>query len=113
MIGRASTEPLAEPARSALATPASDAAAAIARVLRAGGQAIASRGPAPDLTVLERVLAGYGAAVAELRRGGLTRDLPDDAVGRIFGLTFALEQLRLNLHDLADRAGDFAGPAQA
>ena len=112
MIGRASLEPLAEPVRSALAGPASDAAGAIALFLRGGGQAIMSRQPAPGMTELESKLTAYAAAVAELRRAHLTRDLPDEAVGRIFGLTFALEQLRLNLGDLADRARELASPAR-
>jgi hypothetical protein len=36
-----------------------------------------------------------------MRREGLTRDLPDDAVERVFVLAFALEQLRRNFNDLA------------
>jgi len=113
MIGRASLEPLPEPVRSALAEPASEAGAAIARFLRDSGQAIAAQAPAPLMTQLEQVLAGYGAAVTDLRRERLTRDLPDEAVGRIFGLTFALEQLRANLRDLADRTGELTGPGRA
>ena len=112
MVGRASQEPLAEPVRAALAGPAKDAADAVAEFLRQGGQAIAAGAPAPAVARLERSLAGYAAAVAELRRNGLTRDLPDDVVGRIFGLTFALEQLRMNLSDLTDRANELAGASR-
>src|SRR5438093_199296 len=39
----------------------------------------------------------------EVRRQGLTRNLPGEAVGRIFGLAFALEQVRHTLGDLAER----------
>src|SRR5439155_7804146 len=39
----------------------------------------------------------------EVRRQGLTRNLPVEAVGRIFGLAFALEQVRHTLGDLAER----------
>jgi hypothetical protein len=46
--------------------------------------------------------------MAELRRLGMTRELPDDAVGRIFSLAFALEQLLRDLGDLHDRAQEFA-----
>lgn len=110
MIGRAGLEPLPEPVRSVLAGPASEAGAAIAQCLRDGGRAIAGQARAPLMSRLEQALGGYGAAVSELRRERLTRDLPDEAVGRIFGLTFALEQLRANLRDLADRARELTGP---
>jgi len=46
----------------------------------------------------------------EVRRQGLTRNLPGEAVGRIFGLAFALEQVRHTLGDLADRARELARP---
>jgi hypothetical protein len=46
--------------------------------------------------------------MTELRREGLTRDLSDEAVGRIFGLAFALEQLLRDLGDLRDRAQELA-----
>jgi len=108
MIGRAGLEPLPKPVQFVLAGPARDAGAAIAQFLLDSGQAIASKAPPPPMTRVEQALAGYGVAVSELRRDRLTQDLPDDAVGRIFGLTFALEQLRLNLRDLADRARELA-----
>jgi uncharacterized membrane protein YccC len=113
MVGRAGVEPLVDPIRRALAGPAIDAGAAIALFLRQGGHALAAQGPAPSPEGVEQALARYAAAVADLRRSGLTRALPDDDVGRIFGLTFALEQLRGNLRDLADRAGEMALAAKA
>jgi hypothetical protein len=51
---------------------------------------------------VDQALDAYAIAMAGVRREGLTRDLPAEAVGRIFGLSFALEQLRQNLDDLAD-----------
>jgi len=111
MIGRASLDPLPEPVRSTLAAPARDAAEAIAQFLRETGQAIAARSSPPTGALVEQRLTAYVAAVADLRQGGLTRTLPDDAVGRIFGLTFALEQLRANLGDLIDRAREMAAPS--
>jgi len=82
---------------------------AVAQFLRESGQAIAVRKPPPDIATIDLALSRYAGAVAELRRRGLTRELPDDAVGRIFSLTFALEQLGLNLRDLVDRAREFVG----
>ncbi|MBV9510523.1 MAG: hypothetical protein JO303_09620, partial [Caulobacteraceae bacterium] len=45
-----------------------------------------------------------------LREAGLTSQLPDEMVGRLFGLAFALEQLGQNLADLVDRTGELARP---
>ena len=44
-----------------------------------------------------------------MRRAGLTRDLPAEAIGRIFGLAFALDQISRDLDDLASRAEERAG----
>jgi len=38
----------------------------------------------------------------------LTRELPDEAVERIFALGFALDQLHLHLRDLARCVAEFA-----
>jgi uncharacterized membrane protein YccC len=113
MIGRASQARLGEPVGGLLADPALEATAAVSRFLNEAGQAVAARGDAPALGPVEQALAHYGAAVADLRRGGLTRDLPDEAVGRIFGLSFALEQLGSHLRDLTERANEVVGPARA
>jgi hypothetical protein len=64
-------------------------------------------------TVSGRVETGpaqydYAAAMAEVRRQGLTHDLSGEAVGRIFGLVFALEQLGHDLEGLADRVRELA-----
>ncbi|HEX4182124.1 MAG TPA: hypothetical protein VHY34_02570 [Caulobacteraceae bacterium] len=48
-----------------------------------------------------------------MRADRLTRELPHEMVGRIFGFSFALEQLRSNLRDLADRTDEFARPGAA
>ncbi|HEX4179211.1 MAG TPA: FUSC family protein [Caulobacteraceae bacterium] len=109
MIGRASQARLGAPVGPLLAGPATDATAAIARWLSSVGQAVAARRGAPGLDEIEQAMTGYATAVADLRRGGLTRDLPDDAVGRIFGLSFALEQLASHLRDLAERTDELAG----
>jgi uncharacterized membrane protein YccC len=113
MIGRAAQEPLDGAAAVRLAEPVSHAASAIAAFLSETGAALEARRPAPTPARLDEALTAYGAAVTDLRHSGLTRDLPDAAVGRIFGLTFALEQLRLNLRDLTDRTGDWAGPSRS
>jgi len=108
MVSRAVAEPLPAPARSTLEEPAARAAAGIAALLRGAASALAARTPPPALAAAGRALADYDAAMAEVRRRGLTHDLPGDAVGRIFGLAFALEQLGHDLEDLADRVRELA-----
>jgi uncharacterized membrane protein YccC len=109
MVGRASAEPLPEPARSALAGPAAVTTAAMAQFFGDSGEALTGAAPPPALARLEQALAQCGAAVGELRASGATRALPDEAVGRVFGLTFAFGQLRSDIADLADRTREFAG----
>ena len=46
-------------------------------------------------------LDGYAGAINALRREGLTRGLPDDAVEQVFALGFALDQMHMNLKDLS------------
>jgi uncharacterized membrane protein YccC len=108
MIGRATVAPWPETVRAHLADPASRAGAEIAAFLGAAAGAIARDAALPTLDAVAAAVAGYTAAMAELRRLGMTRELPDDAVGRIFSLAFALEQLLRDLGDLHDRAQEFA-----
>jgi uncharacterized membrane protein YccC len=108
MIARTAVAPLPEPVRARLAGPALEAGEAIAAFLRDTAAALTRDAPAPSGDLVERALAEYAAAMTELRREGLTRDLSDEAVGRIFGLAFALEQLLRDLGDLRDRAQELA-----
>ena len=62
----------------------------------------------PPLDDVEAALDGYAAEIAALRRQSLTRELPDDAVERIFAIGFALDQLHLHLRDLARCLAEFA-----
>jgi uncharacterized membrane protein YccC len=111
MIGRAGQTPLAEPARSRLGPPAAQGAAAVAEYMRSAGRALVERKPAPSFDAVDAALDASSAAIADLRREGMLREAPDDAVGRIFGLSFGLEQLRLNLRDLSERAGEYSRKA--
>jgi uncharacterized membrane protein YccC len=106
MIGRATIEPLPEPFQSQLSERTAATSEAIAAFFKEIGDAIARRAPAPSLAVVEAALVQRDAAIAELRKGGHTRELPVDSVGRIFGLGFALEQLHRNMLDLCDRANE-------
>jgi hypothetical protein len=47
--------------------------------------------------------------MAALRRDGVTLALPEEAVERVFGLAFGLEQVGRNLGELAGRVQELAG----
>jgi hypothetical protein len=59
---------------------------------------------------LARVAAfdGYAGEIAALRREGLTRDLPVDALERLFALGFAVEQLRHDFRELEQCVSEYA-----
>jgi uncharacterized membrane protein YccC len=61
------------------------------------------RAPRPSTDLAEAV-AAYQAAIDDMRQRGLTRSLSTDAVGRIFGLAFALDQLRRDVEEFAAAA---------
>lgn len=50
----------------------------------------------------------FDSVFAVLRAGGQLRALDFDAVGRVFGLAFALQGLHRDLNDLADRVDEMA-----
>ena len=81
---------------------------AIAAVLHAIGEALANHDAPPSLEGVDSAFAQYVANVAETRRAGLTREMPDEAVGRLFGQAFTLEQLHQNLKDLVDRTTELS-----
>jgi uncharacterized membrane protein YccC len=108
MVGRAAEVPLPGAFRPRLGPWLARISATIADYLRASALALSARRGPPPLDAVEAALDGHAAEMAALRREGLTRELPDDAVERIFALGFALEQLRLHLRDLARCVGEFA-----
>jgi uncharacterized membrane protein YccC len=108
MIGRAAVEPLPERFRSRLGPRLAVVSTTAAAYLRATANALSTRSAPPALDALEAALEGYDAEFAAMRREGLTRELPDDAVERVFVLAFALEQLRRDFSDLARCVTEFA-----
>jgi len=110
IIGRAAAGPLPEVVRGHLGPSLGETGAAIETLLRDLGEALAARRAAPSLDAVAAALDKFNGAMAELRRARLTQDLPADETGRIFALGFALEELRRDLDDLADRVGEFARP---
>lgn len=108
MLRRALREPGHEALREHVAEPWSRAALAGAAALRDLGGALAE-GRAPERAgAMAEAVGAYRSALDEMRRRQLTRTLPTDAVWRLFGAGFALEQFRRDLDDLVERARELA-----
>ncbi len=108
IIARALTAPLPESVAARLARPIAAIAAALSAALTGIGTALASRSAPPDLTAVAQALTSFEAELAVLRRDGVTRALPEEAVQRLFGLAFGFEQICRNLGELAGRVGELA-----
>ena len=102
-LGRILTKPLPKAVHQRLAEPWSRVARAAAQVLRHTSLALPARRSPPTLDPVIEAIAAYEAAVDDIRRTGITRDLPNEAVGRVFALGFVLEQFQRNLGDLLSR----------
>src|ERR1700690_964575 len=109
MVDRATREPLVESVSGPLMPSLGDLSLALVTFLRQTAQAFRARRPAPGLEGFHRSLTTFHAAMAGIRRAGLTRELAGDAIARLFGLALALEQLGRDLDDLASRASERAG----
>ncbi|GGF02998.1 FUSC family protein [Aliidongia dinghuensis] len=116
-IGRATNEPwdtslgdasLAE----RLAVPVANVATATGTFLTDCGRSLTTRRPPPSSEALSDAIDRYAEAVATLRREGLTRPLAGPAIERLFGLGFALDQLRRDAEDLAERIAELAPPSE-
>lgn len=109
ILGRTLDGPLPKPVAALLAPPVADLAAAIAGFLTASGQAFAKGLPGPSLAELEAQFTPQREAITAIRRQQLAKGLPDDDLGRIFGLDFAFDQLRRDLVDLSEREAELTG----
>jgi uncharacterized membrane protein YccC len=110
IVGRARSEPLPAPVTERLGPPVATLSAALSAHLREIGAALGTRSapPAPVAGGFD----GFQQAMAEMRRDGVTRALSGEEVERVFGLSFALEQIRRNLDDLAGHTRDLALPGR-
>jgi uncharacterized membrane protein YccC len=102
-ISRTLATALPEAVRNRLAEPAKAVSAAFATELNGIGAALIAGRLPPILGPAAAAVAAYGAAMQTLRREGVARALPDEDVERIYGLAFALEQMRGNLEEVAAR----------
>ena len=78
-----------------------------------GSAAVSVRrqGAPPSLACVDKALLEFRHSLDGLRQSGTLRRLDTDEVERIFGLAFALQQLRSNLGDLADRLAEYTSPS--
>ena len=107
IIGRAAASSLPQTLQ---VEPLTDLATAIGDFLRASGTALRARRPAPCIDGVESALQSYAAAIATIRKEGMTRCLPSDVTERFFALCFALEQIGHNLRDLHRCVAEWAQP---
>ncbi|HYM18141.1 MAG TPA: FUSC family protein [Micropepsaceae bacterium] len=96
LIGRVAAKPLSEPARSELKEPLDRLSAATMSFLTACGNALSRREPAPSLEACETALARAIKDIEKVKDGD-----------RLVALSFAFEQMELNLSDLARRTQEF------
>jgi hypothetical protein len=108
IIGRSGIEPLPRRLRERLRPLLAEIGARGSDYLLASANALTTRRAAPSLNPVETALAAYAREMAVIRSEGLTRTLASGEVERIFALGFALQQLRENFLDLANRVEDWA-----
>src|SRR4051812_3088438 len=112
MLRRAQREPGHEALREHVAQPWSRAMETGAATLCDLGRAL-SEGQAPERSgAMAEAVVDYRLTLDEMRRRELTKPLLTDAVWRLFGAGFALEQFRRDLDDLIDRTDEVASGRQ-
>jgi uncharacterized membrane protein YccC len=106
MIGRAAPEAFPESLMTRLQPAFTRTTHEVVGFLGAASIALRKRQSPPSRDALNAALDQFDAVVAGIRAEQLTRDQPTDVPGRIFALSFAFEQLRANIKDLADRVAE-------
>jgi uncharacterized membrane protein YccC len=106
MLGRAVPEPFPEVLAARLGAAFERVSAEIVAFLRACGVALRKRRAPPSRDALEAAFANFAHVLTAFRGEDLIRDQSDEMAGRIFALSFAMQQLRTNLKDLADRVAE-------
>jgi hypothetical protein len=110
IVGRAVVDPLPQALQPRLAPPLAHLGAAASGYLHDSAAALLRRAAPPSLDPADAAFADYAAEVAAIRREGLTRALPGDALERLFTLGFALEELHQHLRDLQKWVTEWAQP---
>jgi hypothetical protein len=107
-LHRVLDEPWPELVREHLTEPWSDFARAAAAALADIGRSLVSRERPSQGQAVWRAIENFTKATDDLRPEALARQLTADAIGRVFGTVFVLNQFRHDLEDLLERADDSA-----
>jgi uncharacterized membrane protein YccC len=105
-IGRAVMEPLPEPARHCLAESLAAMRLAVCDYLTGSAATLRRSRPLPSLEPVDRALLSFRESMDRFRGSGALQGLDTEGVERVFSLAFAVQQLRGNLGDLADRIAE-------
>jgi uncharacterized membrane protein YccC len=112
IVGRAAVVPLPQALQPRLGPPLQRLVAAASANLRGCAGALMAKSAAPDLDAVEAAFQDYAAEIAAIRREGVARALPSDALEHLFTLGFALEQLHQHFRDLQRWVTERATPAK-
>jgi uncharacterized membrane protein YccC len=110
IVGRAAAMPLPQDLQPRLGPPLERLVAAASEFLRACAAALIARAAPPPLDAADAAFEDYAAEIAAIRREGLIRALPSDALEHLFTLGFALEQLHQHFRDLRQWVSEWARP---
>jgi uncharacterized membrane protein YccC len=110
MLGRAVADPPPQSIHERLSPSLTTALDTVSALMAATGTALAAQTMPPPLDPVASALDTYGLALAAIRRDGLTRDLPHDAVAGLFTFGFALDQWRRDFEELHARVSELAKP---
>jgi uncharacterized membrane protein YccC len=111
ILGRAAVAPLPQALQPRLGPPLARLAAAASEFLHDCAFALIARDAPPSLDAVVAAFEGYSDEIAAIRREGLMRVLPGDALEHLFTLGFALEQLLQHFRDLTQWLAEWARPA--
>jgi uncharacterized membrane protein YccC len=100
ILGRAMGGVLPETLQQRLAPYRHEISAVATDFLRQSGAALRALRQPPQLDAVESAFKAYADEFAAVRREGLTRGLPSDAVERLFARGFVIEQLREHLAEV-------------
>jgi uncharacterized membrane protein YccC len=112
IVGRAAVVPLPQALQPRLGPPLGRLVAAASNYLRACASALIARSAPPMLDAADQAFDDYAVEIAAIRREGLMRALPSDALEHLFMLGFALEQLHQHLRDLRQWVTEWAPAAK-
>lgn len=108
MIGRTVPDPFPQAVTDRLRPVFTETTGEVIHFFRAAGLALRKGRPPPSREKLEAAFEHFHQVLLQLREEQMIRSQNAEIAGRIFALSFAFQQLRQNLGDLADRVTERA-----